>query len=154
MEVKIRIANLDDLPILEEFLQELIAVERPMDPSLEQVKFIKYYELASFIESATSELYVATVNNEIVGSGYGDIRKNKAHFAHTEYGYVGFMFVKENFRGLGISTKVLEAIFEWFLSKGIKETRLTVYQENPSAIRAYEKVGYKKNLIEMLHYIE
>ena len=154
MEVRIRRAEHQDLPILEDFLQQLIAVERPMDPSLEQVEFIKYYELSSFIESATAELYVATVNNEIVGSGYGDIRQNKAHFAHTNYGYVGFMFVKEEFRGLGISSKVLEKIFEWFRSKGIKETRLTVYQENPSAIRAYEKVGYKKNLIEMLHYLE
>lgn len=154
MDVIIRRAKHQDLPILEEFLQELITVERPMDPSLEQVMFIKYYELASFIESNTAELFVATVNGEIVGSGYGDIRQNKAHFAHSNYGYVGFMFVKEDFRGHGISSKVLDAIFDWFRSKGITETRLTVYQENPSAIRAYEKVGYKKNLIEMLHYLD
>jgi len=154
MEVKIRKATLDDLPILEEFLQQLIAVERPMDPSLEQEKFIKYYELESFIDSTTAELFVATVNDEIVGSGYGDIRQNKGHFAYRDYGYVGFMFVSEAFRGQGIGGQVLETIFDWFRSRGIKETRLTVYEENPSAIRAYEKIGYKKNLIEMLHYLE
>lgn len=154
MMVNVRKAHTKDLPILENFLQQLIAVERPMDRSLEQTKHIKYYELASFIDAKTSALFVATINNEIVASGYGDIRENKAHFAHKKFGYVGFMFVKEQMRGMGIGQQILNAIFEWFRSKGIKETRLTVYQENPSAIKAYEKVGFKKNLIEMLHYLE
>ncbi|MGB5500466.1 MAG: GNAT family N-acetyltransferase, partial [Maribacter sp.] len=29
------------------------------------------------------------------------------------------------------------------------EIRLTVYDENHAAIRAYEKVGFKKHIIEM-----
>lgn len=154
MEAKIRKANLSDVPVLEDFLQRLIAVERPMDVSLEQKKFIKYYDVSDFIKSDKAELYVVTINNEIVGSGYGQIRQNKPHFANKQHGYVGFMFVKKEHRGKGISKLILNTIFDWFRSRGIKETRLQVYQENPNAIKAYEKVGFRKNLIEMLHYLD
>ena len=154
MEVKIRKATLSDLNVLNDFLQRLITVERPMDESLEQKKHIEYYDISEFIKSNDAELFVATINNEIVGSGYGLIKQNKNHFAHKEHGYVGFMFVKDEHRGKGISKLILNTIFDWFKNRGIKETRLQVYQENSSAIKAYEKVGFKKNLIEMLHYLE
>ncbi len=154
MTVKIRKATLADIHILEDFLQRLIAVERPMDESLEQEQHIKYYEVSEFITSDNAELFVATVNDEIVGSGYGLIKQNKPHFAYKEHGYVGFMFVKNDYRGNGISKLILNSIFDWFRSRGIKETRLEVYQENPSAIKAYEKVGFKRNLIKMLHYLD
>ncbi len=154
MEVKVRKATLSDLDILNDFLQLLIQVERPMDESLEQEKHITYYDISEFIKSNDAELFVATINNEIVGSGYGLIKQNKNHYAYKEHGYVGFMFVKEEHRGKGISKLILTTIFDWFKSRGIKETRLEVYQENPSAIKAYEKVGFKKNLIKMLHYLD
>ena len=154
MEVKIRKAIVEDLDILNDFLQQLIQVERPMDISLEQIKHITYYDISELIKSPTSELFVATVNNKIVGSGYGLIKQNKSHFAQKEHGYVGFMFVKNEFRGKGISKLILNLIFDWFRSRNIKETRLQVYEKNPRAIKAYEKVGFEKNLIEMLHYLD
>lgn len=154
MEVKIRKATLLDAPILEDFLQQLIAVERPMDISLEQEKPIKYYNVSEFIKSDNSELFVATIDNLIVGSGYGLIKQNKPHFAYKEHGYVGFMYIRDEFRGKGISKLILNTIFDWFKFRGIKETRLQVYEENPRAIKAYEKAGFKKNLIEMLHYLK
>lgn len=153
MSIKIRKATIEDLDILDDFLQQLIQVERPMDISLEQVKNITYYDISEFIKSKHSELFVATVNDEIVGSGYGLIKQNKSHFTHKEHGYVGFMFVTKEHRGKGISHLILNEIFSWFKSKNITETRLEVYQENPSAIKAYEKAGFKKNLVEMLHYL-
>lgn len=154
MTAIIRKATLNELPILNNFLQELITVERTMDNSLEQHKHITYYNISDLITSNDSELYVAVINNEIVGSGYGQIRQNKPHFAHKEHGHVGFMFVKAEHRGKGISKQILNAIFKWFRLRGIIETRLEVYQDNPSAIKAYEKVGFKKNLIKMLHYLD
>lgn len=155
MTAIIRKATLADLPVLNVFLQELIKVERPMDASLEQKKHITYYNISDLITAKNSELYVAvTDNDEIIGSGYGQIRQNKTHFSHKEHGYVGFMFVKDKYRGRGVSKQILDTIFDWFRLHGIKETRLSVYYNNPSAIKAYEKVGFKKNLIDMLHYLD
>jgi ribosomal protein S18 acetylase RimI-like enzyme len=38
---------------------------------------------------------------------------------------------------------------EWSVSKGITELALDVYYENAAAIKAYEKVGFVKHLINM-----
>lgn len=154
MSTIIRKATPKDLPILLDFEQRLIAVERPMDISLEQHKKINYYDIGSFIESDSAELYVATINNEIIASGYGLIKRNDAKFYYREYGYIGFIYVKDEHRGQGISKLIINAIFKWFRTKKIEEVKLTVYEENPSAIKAYEKLGFKKNLIEMLHYLK
>jgi GNAT superfamily N-acetyltransferase len=154
MTIKIRKATLGDLPILLEFEQQLIKVERPMDISLEQQKKIIYYDIGAFIKSKKAAVFVAVADNEIIGSGYGLIKNNDSKFKHATYGYVGFIFVLEKYRGKGTSSLILDQIFNWFKTKNIIETRLQVYQENPSAIKAYEKVGFEKNLIEMIHYLE
>jgi len=153
MSIFIRTAVLKDLPVLLDFEQQLINVERPMDISLEQHKKINYYDIGEFIKSDQSEVFVAIKDNEIVGSGYGLIKENKPHFSERKFGHVGFMFVRQEYRGQGISSLVLEAIFNWFKTKNIRETRLQVYPNNPNAIKAYEKVGFKQNLVEMLHYL-
>ena len=154
MSIKIRKATPKDLPVLLDFEQRLIAVERPMDISLEQNKKINYYDIGSFIESDSAELFVATIENEIIASGYGQIKRNQPEFSYREFGYVGFIYVKDEYRGQGISKLIFNAIFNWFRTKNIVEVKLTVYEENPSAIKAYEKLGFKKNLIKMLYYLK
>jgi len=59
------------------------------------------------------------------------------------------MYVKPEHRGQGISQAIIKHICNWFSSKNLEEIRLTVYDQNPRAIRAYEKVGFKKHFIEM-----
>ncbi len=154
MNIKIRKAIVADLPTLLDFEQQLITVERPMDISLEKEKKIHYYDIGAFIKSEKAEVFVAVAETEIIGSGYGLIKNNDSKFKHPIYGYVGFMFVIEKYRGKGISTLILNQIFNWFKTKNITETRLKVYEENPSAIKAYEKIGFEKNLIEMIHYLD
>ncbi|MCF6349079.1 MAG: GNAT family N-acetyltransferase [Flavobacteriaceae bacterium] len=153
MNIKIRKATLNDLDVLLNFEQQLIDVERPMDPSLEQKKKINYFDIPEFITSDTAEMYVAIVDNKIVGCGYGLIKQNKSKFTQKKQGYIGFIFVKEEYRGKGVNKCIFEAIFNWFKTKGIIEIRLSVYEKNPRAIKAYEKIGFKKNLVEMLHYL-
>jgi RimJ/RimL family protein N-acetyltransferase len=43
----------------------------------------------------------------------------------------------------------MDALLKWCKDRNISEIRLDVYEDNPSAIRAYEKVGLKKHLITM-----
>ena len=154
MNVEIRKATLNDLDTLLDFEQQLISVERPMDTSLEQINKISYFNIPKFIESDNSELFVATVANEIIGCGYGLIKQNHNKFAQKEHGYIGFIFVKEEYRGKGINKSIFEGIFDWFKAKDIIEVRLSVYEENPRAIKAYEKLGFEKSLVQMIHYLD
>ncbi len=149
MNIIIRPAKIEDLDILLDFEQKIIEAERPMDPTLIQDQKISYYSIKDYIIANDTEVIVAEVDGEIVGSGYGQIRDRKKFFKQKQLGYIGFMYVKEEFRGKGVSQKIIQYLYEWFASKGLEEIRLTVYDDNPRAIRAYEKAGFTKHLIEM-----
>jgi len=101
------------------------------------------------IESEESEVIVAEIDKVIIGSAYISIKEAKPYLKHTHYGYLGFMFVKPKFRGQGVNKKILEELKNWALKKGLTELRLDVYDENYSAIKAYEKAGFKKHMINM-----
>ena len=68
---------------------------------------------------------------------------------HDLQGYLGFMYVDEAHRGRGLNKLIIDDLILWCKSRGVNEIRLAVYQDNPSAIKAYEKVGFEKHLITM-----
>ena len=146
--ITIRPAVNTDLPKLAEFLQTLVDAERPFDPTLKEGE-IFYYDIQELIEDKATEIMVVESNNEIIGSGYAQIRSAKPYEKHEVFGYLGFMFVIPEFRGQGISGLLLTALKKWILDQGIKEVRLQVYDENEAAVRAYEKAGFKKIVTTM-----
>ena len=147
-KIDIRSAALKDLPILYEFEQGIITAERPYDETLKP-GHITYYDLEAMIKSDSTEVIVATIDQEIVGSAYIDIRKAKPYLKHVYYGHLGFMYVKPEYRGKGINKKIINELIIWARTKNINELRLDVYSGNKSAIRAYEKAGFTKHLINM-----
>lgn len=147
-EVIIKSAKLEDLEVLFKFEQGIIEYERQFDDSLKEEHF-HYYDLKSLILSEESEVVVATQNDKLIGSAYGKILKSKPYKNHNKHVYIGFVFVEPEYRGLGVSKLILEAIRTWAVSKEIFEIKLDVYADNISAVNAYEKFGFKKDLINM-----
>lgn len=143
-----RKATLDDLAILLEFEQGIIAAERPFDSTLKEEK-ISYYDIGQMISASDVEVIIAVLNDQIIGSGYARIENAKPYLNHKLYAYLGFMYTHPDHRGEGINTQIIEALSKWVRSQGICEMRLDVYNDNSSAIRAYEKAGFKKHLINM-----
>jgi len=146
--VKIRTATLDDMDLLLEFEQGVIKAERPFDVTL-GADPITYYNLEELILSNDASLVVAEIKGKIIGSGYALLKPARHYLNHEFYSYLGFMFTLPEYRGMGVNTKIIENLKQWSYSKGFKELRLTVYDENHGAIRAYEKAGFKKHIIEM-----
>ncbi len=146
--ITIRQANGNDLEQLLTFEQGVITAERPFDPTLKDEK-ISYYDLKSMLSDPTVHVVVAVMEDEIIASGYARILNAKPFLNYETYAYLGFMFVKAQYRGKGINQKILDALKEWSLSKGLTEMRLEVYAENTPAIKAYEKAGFSNLLIEM-----
>ena len=146
--IDFRSAVLEDLPVLYEFEQGVIHAERPFDPTL-KTGHINYYDIKAMIESDDTEVLVALVNDELVASAYVKIKKAKPYLKFDYYAYVGFMFVTPEYRGKGISQKVIDELISWAKSRGLNEIRLDVYDDNLNAVRAYEKRGFKKHLVEM-----
>ncbi|QXP74572.1 GNAT family N-acetyltransferase [Tenacibaculum sp. AHE15PA] len=146
--ISTRTATLKDLPILLEFEQALINFERPFDVTLKDEK-ISYYDIKAMILSDEVEVIVAVDEENVVGAGYARIQLAKPYLKHQNLGYLGFMYVKNSHRGKGINKLVIDALHTWVISKNTFEVRLDVYADNPGAIKAYEKAGFSKHLINM-----
>lgn len=144
----VRKANLKDLKLLHEFEQGVIEAERPFDPTLRNEK-ITYYDLEQLMLSDDSRVVIVEHEQRIVASGYALKKPARHYLDHEFYSYLGFMYTHPDYRGKGVNALIVEALKEWSFSKGLTEIRLTVYQDNEPAIRAYEKMGFKKHIIEM-----
>jgi GNAT superfamily N-acetyltransferase len=131
-----------------EFEKGIVDTERPFDITLKDGE-IHYYDLLELIRSPESEVVVAEIDGELVGSGYAQIRKGDIFLKHTHFAYLGFMYVTPSFRGKGINQLLLEALITWAKAKGISEIRLDVYDENIVAKNAYLKAGFKPIILTM-----
>lgn len=146
--IQIRNAHLEDLPVLLGFEQEIIKAERPFDVTLKEDP-ISYYDLKAMILDQEASVVVAEVDGKVVASGYAIPKRARHYLDHEYYAYLGFMYTDGQYRGMGINAKIVEALKSWSLERKFKEIRLTVYNDNLPAIKAYEKVGFKKHIIEM-----
>ncbi|WP_318309818.1 GNAT family N-acetyltransferase [Flagellimonas crocea] len=147
-KVNIRTATLDDLPVLLQFEQEIIKAERPFDVTIKEGR-ISYYDIAEMIKDPKAHVAVAEADGKVVASGYAIPKRARHYLNHELYAYLGFMYTDEDFRGMGINAQIVDELKKWSEHEGYTEIRLTVYNENLPAIKAYEKVGFKKHIIEM-----
>ena len=148
MNIIIRTAMLSDIKTLLQFEQGVIKAERVFDSTIKK-SCTHYYDLEKMITYNNVQLVVAESGEEIIGCGYARIENANHFFEYSKYSYPGFMYVKPEHRGKGVNKKIIEAIKQWSLSKGITELRLQVYYDNMNAVKAYEKAGFKNLIVEM-----
>jgi len=147
-QIKIRKALPNDLAQLLIFEQHIIEAERPFDSTLKR-QDTNYYDLEQMLTAPNVFVAVAELENRIIGSGYARIEKSKEYNQHIHHGYLGFMFVLPEHRGKGVNKMIIDTLKEWVTAQNVNELRLEVYQDNISAIKAYEKIGFTKLMILM-----
>ncbi len=148
-QITVRKASLSDVEKLFQFEQGVINAERPFDSTL-QDGHIHYYDLKKMLSDPLVEIAVAISGDEIVGCGYARIENaKKPFFKYQQHAYLGFMYVDPAHRGKGVNKRIIEALKQWSLSQNITEMRLEVYNGNTDAIKAYEKAGFTRHIIEM-----
>jgi ribosomal protein S18 acetylase RimI-like enzyme len=146
--VNLREATLDDIPQLLRLEQKVIEAERPFNDII-KANGAYYYDLDHLITQENSLLIVGEAGSEIIATGYIQIRESKPSWNHDKHGYLGFMYVAEDFRGQGLNRIIIERLVEWGTAHGLRDFYLDVYAKNESALRAYEKFGFQNSLIEM-----
>ncbi|MBL4773848.1 MAG: GNAT family N-acetyltransferase [Alcanivoracaceae bacterium] len=139
------INDINQLFILE---QKVVEAERPYNASIKKGKPI-YYDMLNLISDKYSYLIVAEEDGEIVGTGYAQIQLSKTSLQHENHAYLGFMYVSPRCRGKGLNKEIIDRLISWSKKQGVNDHYLEVYSGNSSAIRAYEKKGFKPCLIEM-----
>ncbi|WP_183578934.1 GNAT family N-acetyltransferase [Mucilaginibacter sp. X5P1] len=147
-QITIRTATINDLDTLFRFEQGVITAERPFDVTIKD-GHVNYYDIVHLIEAPHIEIVVAESGSEIIGCGYARIEDGRIYLKHKQHAYLGFMYVDPAHRGKGVNKLVIEALTKWAISQNMTELRLDVYDENAVALRAYEKAGFSKHLVEM-----
>ena len=152
-DVHIRSARDADLQTLLQFEQGIIRAERPYDHMLKPDP-ISYYDVGDLIRSADAEVAVAECNGQLVGSGYVKRKASRHYLTPAWHAFIGFLYVDPAYRGRGINKLVLEHLYAWARDNDLPEVHLTVYPDNVSAVRAYEKAGFSPYLLEMRHNLD
>lgn len=147
-QVSVREATDVDLPTLKRMEQGVIEAERPFNSMLKEGP-VTYYDIGALIASEQSMVLVADHLGQVIGSGYATLKDSLPYLQHASHAYLGFMYVEPNFRGQGIIQRILDGLKGWSHGRGVRDFYLEVYSDNTSAIRAYEKYGFRRNLIEM-----
>ena len=147
-QIKIRKAELNDLDTLLEFEQSIIEYERPFEELMQIDKF-NYYDLEALIISDASEVLVAEVDGQLVGSGYAKLTASRPYLKDKFHAYLGFMYVDPDHRGKGVNQLIVKKLIDWSKNQGMKSVCLTVFEDNTAAIKAYNKVGFRKQFVEM-----
>lgn len=148
-----RQANNEDLPILLQFEQGIVAAERPFDPTFKPDP-INFYDVGMMVKDPNVCVIVALDGNLIVGSGYAKERPSDPFIYPSTHCFVGLMFVRPAYRGRGINGLVTDALLSWARSRGLTEVHLQVYDDNVAAVRAYEKAGFKKGIVTMIQSLK
>jgi GNAT superfamily N-acetyltransferase len=146
--ISIRKATLDDVPTLLRFEQGVVGTERAYDPTLKPHPNF-YYDIPGMIEDPFTRLVVAECDGHLIGCGYARIEASKHYLQHDRHAYLGFMFVEPEWRGKNINQMIIENLKQWTAAKGVIEMRLEVYMENLAAIKAYEKAGFSRLMVQM-----
>ncbi|GGY52407.1 hypothetical protein GCM10011297_26640 [Bacterioplanes sanyensis] len=148
MNLIFRPATLNDIPALLQLEQAVVEAERPFNPQIKH-SGAWYYDLPALIAQDDSLLLVAVHADQIIATGYVQIRATKPALTYRQHGYLGFMYVAEDFRGQGINQQLMQNLITWAQERGVSDFHLDVYAGNEAAIRAYEKAGFKPCLMQM-----
>ena len=152
MDIVVEIPEIEDFKRVNELAVQVHEMHVAWNPdifkSVEEV--IPKEEFENRISN--EEIYVAKIENEIVGYIVFNIKEKEASIMrYRKQLNIEVICVDEKQRGNGIGTKILNNIKEIAKSKGCTDLYLTVNQENENAIKVYEKFGFKvKNIAYMM----
>jgi RimJ/RimL family protein N-acetyltransferase/catechol 2,3-dioxygenase-like lactoylglutathione lyase family enzyme len=138
---QIRQAVEGDAEAMHRYMARLVAerlptlYRRPAPPSVaEEREFIR-----SAREASGSMIFVAALGSEIIGL-LDFHAERKAQAAHG--GEFGMSVAREQ-RGKAVGSGLLGALITWAPSAGISRLQLQVFENNPGAIRLYERLGFR-----------
>jgi ribosomal protein S18 acetylase RimI-like enzyme len=91
-----------------------------------------------------------TSRGAVVGMILCTIEKEVPIYTYSEYAFVQDMAVRASHRRRGIAQQLLADAAAWATTHGLNQLRLMVADQNPTALAAFEKAGFRKTYQEMV----
>jgi GNAT superfamily N-acetyltransferase len=153
-EILIRHATAADKPVLGRLGAELLRVHHGFDadrfmapgPQTEEG-----YGRFLTAEHASDDVvvFVAERAGEVVGYAFGGVEPRSWKELRDVAGFVHDVFVVESARGTGTGERLVEAVAEWLLARGVPRVMLWTADKNVHAQQLFERLGFRRTMIEM-----
>ena len=94
-------------------------------------------------------VFVAERESSIVGYVYAGLEPQSWKELREACGFVHDVVVDESGRRSGVATLLMEAAIEWLRDRGAPRVMLWTAQQNDSAQRLFDRLGFRRTMVEM-----
>ena len=140
--INIREIRKDEYRLLDDFLYEAIFI--PKEEEKPPREIIKNEELQVYTKDfgllKDDNCLVAEVNDKVVGACWTRIMNDYGHIDNETPSFAISLY--EEYRGMGIGTKLMKEMLKLLKEKGYSKASLSV-QKNNYAVKMYKNIGFK-----------
>ena len=139
--MEIRKARMEDAKELNSLLTLLIRDEGQYDKNINMnFEVTNMYE--NYINDPNRIILVALIDNKIVGYIYG-FKQFKDDVFTKDIGILDALYVKEDYRTLGVANSLIKEFKKWAQEMALKEIEVNVLVANTKAHNLYLKNDFK-----------
>ncbi|SRR6266540_4073042 len=153
-DVEIRAAEKPDLPALGRLGASMVHLhfgfdrDRFMRPSANVEQGYAWF-LGTQLEEPDVFVGVAEREADVIGYVYAGLEPESWKELRGPAGFIHDLVVDESARGQGIGARLAEAAATWLESKGAPRVMLWSAAKNDVAQRFFERLGFRRTMIEM-----
>ncbi|MEJ1338966.1 MAG: GNAT family N-acetyltransferase [Candidatus Sedimenticola sp. (ex Thyasira tokunagai)] len=144
--IELRKAKIKDARRIKNLLYRMIKEEYKECPSIFMPPNIKnelsIKKLKKNINSKNDIIYVACIDNIIIGVITTGVKKGLKSINNNKHGMLIRLYVIKKQRRKGVATRLINKCKKYYSNKGIDEVRLSVFGYNKKALKLYTKLGY------------
>jgi GNAT superfamily N-acetyltransferase len=146
MNIKIRLATLDDVAIISKMYEDFFAFHADLQPLYFKAAEEKGAYPTDTINSRAADIIIAEIDGSIAGFTHVLENKSLPYDCIVQYKFAVCMdlYVSPAYRKKGIATALLNAIKDWAKERKLDFIEIKVLVGNDNAIRLYEREGYSE----------
>lgn len=147
-EVTFRQATAADLPVIADMHVKLDASSRQLTYRFPKVENMRQVWLESFQRTLGrfSVVFVAELDDAIVGFMLGRIKHAPRHMGGVLVGELSEMWVEPEARRQGIGKQLTRLAMEWLRGQGVHSLEIEILEGNQSSWKLFEGLGFKPEL--------
>lgn len=152
-QAAIRVALPEDVLAISKLWLLFMEYNAKFDRSFEvKPKFTARFarEIQDRLKDPNYRIAVAELDDTLVGYCFSYVSKKPYFFKLGKFGFIGDLFVLEDYRGRGIGHLLVNDVHDYFIRKGVEQIELLVATKNIDTIKFWERQGYTK-LLEWMY---
>lgn len=99
-------------------------------------------------------LIIASDGEKVIGFVHGLIRFLPDFLGGEKVGFVTHQHIEPDYRGHGLGKRLMEALEQWYHSKGIRQVELQANYYNEYSRKYLESSGYKYEIVQFRKFLE